>query len=163
MKIRNAGREETIRLQMTPMIDIVFQLLVFFVMTFKIVVPEGDFNIKMPQASPQKGPPSDELPPMTVKLRAGDDGHLVDIRLNERNLGDDFGALRSTIIGLVGDESGPGGEGVTAEIEIDSDYHLKWEYTMRAVTAISGHIDEQSQTVIKLIEKIRFAPPTRPQ
>jgi biopolymer transport protein ExbD len=163
MRIRNVGREETIRLQMTPMIDIVFQLLVFFVMTFKIVVPEGDFNIKMPQAAPQKGQPTEDLPPMTVKLRAADDGSLASIRLNERNLGDDFAALRSTIIGLVGDESGPGGEGVTAEIEIDSDYHLRYEYTMGAVTAISGYIDPQSRTVIKLIEKIRFAPPTRPQ
>ena len=30
-------------LEMTPMIDIVFQLLVFFIMTFKIVSQEGDF------------------------------------------------------------------------------------------------------------------------
>ena len=38
MKIRNTGGDgEKIELQMTPMIDIVFQLLVFFIMTFKIV------------------------------------------------------------------------------------------------------------------------------
>ncbi|MEC9149539.1 MAG: biopolymer transporter ExbD, partial [Planctomycetota bacterium] len=38
MKIRKIGTaEEKIELQMTPMIDIVFQLLVFFVMTFKVV------------------------------------------------------------------------------------------------------------------------------
>ena len=53
MKIRNRDdrSEDKIELQMTPMIDIVFQLLVFFIMTFKIVTQEGDFNIKMPLAS----------------------------------------------------------------------------------------------------------------
>ena len=51
MKIRNTDRREHIVLQMTPMIDIVFQLLIFFVFTFKIVLPEGDFNIRMPSAS----------------------------------------------------------------------------------------------------------------
>ena len=165
MRIRNVGREETIRLQMTPMIDIVFQLLVFFIMTFKIILPEGDFNILMPLAPSSEGSPDDDqpLPPMTVMLRAADDGSLASIRLNERNLGNDFAALRSMIIDLVGDESGPDGEGVTAEVEIDGDYHLKYEYTMGAVTAISGYIDPQSRTVIKLIEKIRFAPAKRPQ
>ncbi len=37
---------------MTPMIDIVFLLLVFFLFSFKIVVQEGDFNIRMPVAGP---------------------------------------------------------------------------------------------------------------
>ena len=35
---------------MTSMIDIVFLLLVFFVMTFKIVELEGDFSVRMPLA-----------------------------------------------------------------------------------------------------------------
>lgn len=45
---------------MTPMIDIVFQLLVFFIMTFKIVSQEGDFHIKMPVANLAPRP-SDDL------------------------------------------------------------------------------------------------------
>ncbi len=55
MKIRNTHRPEKIELQMTPMIDIVFQLLIFFIMTFKIVEVEGDFNIKMPASAPTAG------------------------------------------------------------------------------------------------------------
>ena len=160
MKIRNVGREDKIQLQMTPMIDIVFQLLVFFVMTFKIAQPEGDFNIKMPQASPKAGTPSDELPPMTIRLRAAEDGSLASIRLNERNV-ESFGQLRIHIISLVGNEQGPGGDSVSAEIEIDSDYHLKYEHTMAAVTAISGYVNPTTGNVIKLIDKIRFAPPRR--
>ena len=158
MKIRNVGREDKIQLQMTPMIDIVFQLLVFFVMTFKIAPLEGDFNIKMPLASPQAGVPTDELPPMTLRLRAADDGSLASIRLNERNI-ESFGQLRSLIVGLVGNEQGPPGDSVSAEIEIDFDYHLKYENVIAAVTAISGDVDPTTGSVIDLIEKIRFAPP----
>jgi biopolymer transport protein ExbD len=51
-------KNDKIELQMTPMIDIVFQLLVFFIMTFKIVSQEGDFNIKMPLAAQQAGAPT---------------------------------------------------------------------------------------------------------
>ena len=57
MQIRNANKAgEKIELQMTPMIDIVFQLLVFFIMTFKIVSMEGDFNIRMPAAAHRPHP-----------------------------------------------------------------------------------------------------------
>jgi len=160
MKIRNVGREDKIQLQMTPMIDIVFQLLVFFVMTFKIALPEGDFNIKMPLASPMVGTASDELPPMTIRLRAADDGSLASIRLNERNI-ESFDQLRKHIISLMGNEQGPSGDSVSAEIEIDSDYHLKYEHTMAAVTAISGYVDPTTRNVVKLIDKIRFAPSKR--
>ena len=38
---------EEIKINMTAMIDIVFQLLVVFIMTFKVVAMEGDFNIKL--------------------------------------------------------------------------------------------------------------------
>ncbi|MEM7457072.1 MAG: biopolymer transporter ExbD, partial [Planctomycetota bacterium] len=36
-RVRSKQSEEEIKVDMTPMIDIVFQLLVFFIMTFKIV------------------------------------------------------------------------------------------------------------------------------
>ena len=59
MRIRHVSAPQKIELQMTPMIDIVFQLLVFFVMTFKIAAMEGDFNIKMPAAAPSQGMPDE--------------------------------------------------------------------------------------------------------
>ena len=51
MKIRGGQQREDIKLQMVAMIDIVFQLLVFFIMTFRITALEGDFQVNMPQAS----------------------------------------------------------------------------------------------------------------
>jgi biopolymer transport protein ExbD len=42
MKIKSRVPNK-VELNMTPMIDIVFQLLIFFIMSFKIAAQEGDF------------------------------------------------------------------------------------------------------------------------
>ena len=87
MKIRHAASGfEEIRLPMTPMIDIIFQLLVFFALTFKIAAAEGDFNIRMPLAAPSASPiDPDQLPPMKVRLVAGPGGELAAIRFGDRD------------------------------------------------------------------------------
>ena len=160
MKVRHVQRnQEEIELQMTPMIDIVFQLLVFFIMTFKIVQPEGDFNIKMPIAAPSEGLPDDnQLPPIKVRMTAAPDGMLTNIQLNQTPLGGNFGALRQQMREIVGDARGPGSIAETTEVELDCDYNLKFQYVIMAITAISGYVDDSGH-VVKIIEKIKFAPP----
>ncbi len=161
MKVRNTGREgEKVELNMTSMIDIVFQLLVFFIMTFKIVSPEGDFNIKMPLAAPSEGlPDEDQLPPIKVRLQADSSGRLTNIRMGTVGLGTDFRALRMQIRDIVGDETGPGSIAESTEVELDCDYQLKFEYVIDAITAVSGYVDPSTRSVVKVIEKIKFAPP----
>jgi len=173
MRVRNVGglEGEKIELQMTPMIDIVFQLLVFFIMTFKIVAMEGDFNIKMPLSAPREGTPDDrELPPFILRMAANSDGSLRTLRLDQKTLGSAmsspaetqsaFNRLRGEIIQRVGDERGPGSIADTAEIELDCDYNLRYKYVIDAITAVSGYPSEQDDDVIiKLIEKIKFKPP----
>jgi biopolymer transport protein ExbD len=164
MKFRHIARDEkSVELPMTPMIDIVFQLLVFFIMTFKIVAQEGDFNIKMPLAAPNAGTPDDSLlPPLKLRLLADADGRLRadGIQLNERVFAD-FSGLHAYIRSLLGDDAGPGSVG-KAEIEIDCDYQLRYVYTINAVTAVSGYLDADGN-VVKLIEQIKFAPPNPPE
>ena len=161
MKVRHAGgnKDETVEIQMTPMIDIVFQLLIFFIMTFKIVAMEGDFNIKMPLAAPSEGlPDEDKLPPMKVRLRASGSGQLAQISLNDNNFGTNFESLHNYIISIIGDERGPGSVQETAEVELDCDYNLKYESVIQAITSVSGFVDENGD-IVKLVEKIKFAPP----
>ncbi len=161
MKVRNVGgnEEEKVEVPMTPMIDIVFQLLIFFIMTFKIVSQEGDFNIKMPLAAPSEGlPDEDKLPPMKVRLHAGGSGQLLQISLNDNNFGTSFESLHNYIISIIGDERGPGSVQETAEVELDCDYNLKYDNVVRAVTAVSGYVDEDGN-IVKLVEKIKFAQP----
>ena len=48
MHIKKTNPDAKVEMQMTPMIDIVFQLLTFFIMTFKIIAAECDSDIKLP-------------------------------------------------------------------------------------------------------------------
>ena len=163
MRFRHAEQigQEKVTLEMTPMIDVVFQLLVFFIMTFKIVSLEGDFNIRMPLAAPSAGPVDDILPPIRVRLSAGPDGELTGILMGERTLSS-FGELHNEIVAIVGTDSGPGSLAESAEVELDLDYNLRYEYVIEAITAVSGRVDENNR-IVRLIEKINFAPPREPE
>ena len=138
MKVRHSTtrQRDRIQLQMTPMIDIVFQLLVFFIMTFKIVAQEGDFNIKMPLAAPAAGPPSEiAMPPIKVRILSDANGRLAGVYLNDRALGtqgqDPLETLRLEIIVILGDDRGPGSIQETTEVELDCDYELNYELNYR--------------------------------
>ena len=54
----------------------------------------------------------------------------------------------------------PGAE--ATEVELECDYHLRYEYVMDAITAVSGYIDRtpdgQAQ-IVELVKKIKFSPP----
>ncbi|MDY0167420.1 MAG: biopolymer transporter ExbD [Thermoguttaceae bacterium] len=156
MRVRHALRKgDKIELKMTAMIDIVFLLLIFFIMTFTIVAPEGDFNIRMPLATagPGQEPLDPQIPPIKIRLVATGAGHLAGIRMNERDFGRNFHALNMQLRQIVGH-----GAGDAAEVEIDADYALQFEYVMDAITAVSGYVGPEGN-VIKVCEKIKFAPP----
>ena len=157
MKIRHADHREQVQLQMTPMIDIVFQLMVFFVFTFKIALPEGDFNVRMPAQAGAAAMPS-ETPMLKVRLRASEERNLAALELGDVSITGDnpFYELQTRIRGMVDDSAGPGS--VDQEVEIEADYNLKYKYVMNAMTAITGYIDPATGERHKLIEKVRFAP-----
>jgi biopolymer transport protein ExbD len=159
MKVRNVGRhaDEKVELMMTPMIDIVFQLLIFFIMTFKIISPEGDFNIRMPIAAQEGTPDMAQLPPLKVRLVCGEGGRLTAIRLGDRPI-KDFRDLHMQIRQIVGDQRGPGSVAETTEVELDCDYDLRFESVIDAISAVSGYIADDGRSIVKLIEKIKFAP-----
>ena len=153
MKIRRRGTVDKVEQQMTPMIDIVFQLLTFFLMSFRIATQEGDFNIKMPLAG-GGGPPTDPLPPIKIRLTAAPGGALSGIQIGERPLGS-FGALHDEVMAIVGGNTQMASQ---VEVELDCDYGLKYENVVHAITAVSGHLDDAGH-LVKLVEKIKFAPP----
>ena len=162
MKIRHktGGLPDKIDINMTPMIDIVFQLLAFFIMSLKIVTMEGDFNIKMPLGAPQESTTSPDIPPFKVRLTANANGDINTISIGERALAS-FEGLHQHIINIVGDPRTGNTGASEAEVEIDADYNLKYENVIRAVTAVSG-VKTEDGHVVKLIEKIKFTPPRRP-
>jgi biopolymer transport protein ExbD len=160
MRIRHStsASQEAIKMQVTPMIDVVFLLLIFFIMSFKIVAIEGDFNLRMPQASAATAVPDTPLPPIKVHLVADDSGDLIMIRMGETVLGS-FAELHDEVIALVGTDTGPGSLAELAEAEISGDDKLKYRYVIDAISAVSGHVDRETGQIIRLIQRIRFPPP----
>jgi len=157
--LKGSHASEKVTFDMTPMIDCCFQLIIFFMLSLKLLSPEGDFNIRMPLAAPSEGVPEpDQLPPMKVRLTAGAGGRLTGITLGNRELAT-FVDLRKQIRELVGDNPGPGALAST-EVELDCDYKLDYEYVIRAITAVSGYTDDKGN-VTRLVEKIKFSPPRK--
>jgi biopolymer transport protein ExbD len=150
--------EERLEFDMTPMIDCCFQLIIFFMLTLRYAQPEGDFNIKMPLGTTSVARPDDAaLPPIRVRLRATGDGKLAGIQLNERPIAG-FADLRSLVRSL-GAGGGPGAGDRGPEVELDCDYNLKFSYTVQAITAVTGYLADDGQTIVKLVDKIKFAAP----
>jgi biopolymer transport protein ExbD len=171
MKIRGkrSGANEKVELQMTPMIDIVFQLLVFFIMTFNIVATEGDFNIRMPaMGAPQDQMEQIELRTLKLRMEANSAGDLQKLKLNDAVLFTAPGSLRAAfsnlhnkILSMVADAGGPDEAGQLLEVEFECDYNLKYNNVIKAITAVSGSKARDSDKIERLIENIKFAPPRK--
>ena len=160
MARRESSLGDKVSVDMTPMIDVVFQLMSFFMCTLKVVAPEGDFDIRMPLgvAAAAAAPDDQQVPPVRVKLSAGPDGALAGIAMNGQPVGD-FEELRKRILALVGTDSGPNSLAERTEVELDCDYGLKYVNVVRAITAVSGKV--QDGQIVELIKKIKFTPPKR--
>ena len=155
MKLRNrASEDRKTELSMTSMIDIVFLLLVFFVMTFKISAQEGDFSVRMP--APGDGAQADttELP-MKLRLRSDGNGNLAEIVLDNQSFETDWERLRGYVVQLVGSETGPS-DSEGPEVEIDLDYDLQYRHVIAAISAVTGY--RSGNDVVRLVDKIKFAP-----
>jgi biopolymer transport protein ExbD len=160
MRIRRtgSGAPDKVELNMTPMIDVVFQLLAFFMFTLKIASMEGNFDIKMPSPSKTMVENLDAQPALKVRLVANADGSLREIFYNNKPL-TNFDALRSQIVSFLGNDQAMK---ESAEVEIDADYHLHYRYVIDAITHVSGYLTDNGQTRVNLVEKIKFTPPKPP-
>jgi len=81
-------------LNLTSMIDVIFQLLIYFVVTASFMVNEGVLTAKLPQGSGSAAQ-DDELPPekITIELVSGGDPSQVSITWNSQPYVS-FGQLR---------------------------------------------------------------------
>jgi len=158
MKLATKRSSEKAELQLTSMIDVIFLLLIFFVMTFKIAAQEGDFSVKMPIGGGAGSQDSTDIP-IKLRLRANADGELQDIVVNDSlSFGTDWSKLRGYILELTGGSAPPSPE-EGPEVEIDLDYNLRYEHVIGAITAVTGQ--KQGDEIKRLIERIKFAPPRK--
>jgi biopolymer transport protein ExbD len=158
MKFKSKRGNEKAELQLTSMIDVIFLLLIFFVMTFKIAAQEGDFNVKMPIGGGPGNADTTTLP-IKLRLRASAEGELADIIINDSlSFGNDWTKLRAHILDVTGGSAPPTPE-EGPEVEIDLDYNLRYEHVIGAVTAVTGQ--RIGDDVKRLVERIKFAPPRK--
>lgn len=164
MKIRNSNKKgEKIEPQMAPMIDVVFQLLIFFMLTLKITEQEGDFNINMPvAAAASTATPEINIQPLKVRLKANAGGQLVSLEFNGNNLGNGARAFQllnqEVLAALGGRPDNPLKDDM--EVEIEADAALHYEYVIDAVSACTGKmaIINGQPVLQRYIENIKFAP-----
>lgn len=155
MKFRHkSSQQDKTELSMTSMIDIVFLLLVFFVMTFKISAQEGDFNINMPKEGVDGQADNTQLP-LKLRLKADAAGNLQEIVLNDKqSFGTNWEQLRGYVVQLVGDQTGPT-EDEGPEVEIDLDYNLHYVHVIEAITSVTGY--RSGNDIVRLVDRIKFA------
>src|SRR5262245_11512483 len=135
---RPAFASPGVSIDMMPMIDIVFQLLAFFIFTLRILTQEGDLSIQMPREAGPGQRSITSLPPLDITLTAAADGSLAEIRLN-RQLVKDMPALRARVEELIG-----GNQQIAAELEAElrCDEGLLYQHAIAAITALTGRRDE---------------------
>jgi biopolymer transport protein ExbD len=162
MRIRGTNKSgDGIRLDMTSMIDIVFQLLAYFIMTFKVTSMEGDFSVNMPLANPGASAMTETLDKtIVVHLRRTADGGIgpidVDFGADRKTFSDErrYQRLREYVKSQLLTAGDPAAA-AQYEVEFDIDRDLAYEYTIRAVEAVSGEAQGGGR-IATLIEKIRF-------
>ncbi len=165
MKLRNRSTGPTkVEIPMAPMIDIVFQLLIFFMLNLKIVSPEGNFNINMPISAPMAAASDNNLPEIKVSLRSDRNGKLTQLTFGTKDLGNDdnaFERLNREILTIIGRPGNPLTKEV--EVEIDADFETHYKYVVKAISKCTGRYDPDTKQVARYVEKIKFAPPHKPK
>ena len=142
---------------MSPMIDIVFQLLAFFIMTFRITALEGDFNIQMPVQTEAPSELDDLDRPIVVKLRSGENRRLAGIQVDEQPEfvdGDMLERLANEIRQRAERNQDPAADKEMI-VEFVIDYDLRYSETISAVTAVTGRKLPSGATQ-QLVDSIKF-------
>ena len=139
-------KHEEVEVQITPMLDMAFQLLTFFILTFRPMPTEGQFSMNLLPSSPsiditqtdkntEQNDNSDTpamLRTLTVQLRSNLDGSLAQMSIGESDF-PTLEQLQTRLKEIVADKTLPFDQAV-----IQSDPGLKYEDLMRVIDVFAG-------------------------
>ncbi|MBI1347205.1 biopolymer transporter ExbD [bacterium] len=163
LRFRKSHASGSPSIPMSPLIDITFLLLIFFMLNLKIIAPEGNFDVTLPQPT---APIAVEAPPaaLRVRLQADEAGALRAVLLGSRDLGAGTEAFRRLTAELRRIQTAAAAATPDDwEIEIEADYDLQYEHLVHAISACTAEIDPVTRQTRPLFQKIKFAPPHVPQ
>lgn len=152
----NRQQSSGVQQQMTSMIDIVFLLLVFFMLTLKVTAVEGENKVNFPQqGKPQPEVPQEVLPELKVRLHANADGALESLQLGDRRLGagaDGVTELNRELHALVAKAPEDLRKKMTVTLVADS--ALNFEWVVKTMSACRTWKHPETGRDVPLIEKI---------
>ncbi len=122
----NAKIPEAIGFQLAPMLDIVFLLLIFFVVTQKFILNEQDLKVKVPTAPKSTEEESRAINEMIVNARE-EDGELVVTIDRERYTLENLGKLMRRQVAL--DANQP--------VRIRGDANMTWQRMADVISTCS--------------------------
>src|SRR4051812_37802053 len=145
-KMRQSKQQE-VEIQITPMLDMAFQLLTFFILTYHPAPIEGQFAMNLLPASPSikmdaAAPPdsnakNDDVPAslrtMTTQLRANPDGSLGKVTLEEVEV-NGMDQLKAKLKEVLD----PSKELPFEQALIQADPNLKYEELMKVVDVFAS-------------------------
>ena len=145
--IRKKKKHDEVELQVTPMLDMAFQLLTFFILTYRAAPMEGQFSMNLLPAAPAikmdaKEPPNSDaknadvpqqLRTMTTQLRANPDGTLGQVNLEEIEV-QGMDQLRAKLKDILD----PAKELPFEQALIQADPNLKYEELMKVIDVFSS-------------------------
>jgi biopolymer transport protein ExbD len=140
-------KQDEVELQVTPMLDMAFQLLTFFILTFKSAPTEGQFAMNLLPAAPAikmdaAAPPNTDaknndvpalLKTMTTQLRANPDGTLGKVTLEELEV-DGMDQLKVKLAEILD----PAQKLDFEQALIQADPNLKYEELMKVIDVFSS-------------------------
>jgi biopolymer transport protein ExbD len=164
MQIRSRGAAPAkVDVQLTPMIDVVFQLLAFFLVTFRVAAVEGDFSLKLPRTDLGRGTGgwSEQI---AVRLIAAPDGDLRQVTTADgigfagRDSAAGFRTLSAHIARQVAAARAAGQ--AEPEVRITADDGLRYEFIIDAVAAASTFVSDDGRSAPSA-RKISIVEPER--
>jgi len=138
-------RNTEVEIPIVPMLDMAFQLLTFFILTYRPAPTEGQFSMNLLPAQPATKmeaqatadtTPSNDVPAalrtLPTILRAGEGGTLGQITLGENPV-QDLGTLKTELEGIVNDPTLPFDQ---ALIRVDP--QLKYSELMKVINVFNS-------------------------
>jgi len=152
-------RQEDIELNVTAMLDMAFQLLTFFILTFRPAPVEGQVLLRMPPPQPvtnvnsgQKAGsdasntnPVQGLNTLLITAIANNNGDIRQLAVGETTMSNSLGALGQKVGQLLGDEGS-----AFDQVIIQVDSRLTYEALMKVIDVCTQQKLSNGQPLSKL-------------
>jgi len=121
---------ETIELQLTSMIDVIFQLLIYFVITANFQIDEGTILATLPGNAAETDTPPPPTTPLLIEMTSSDDGVTYTLRANGQTID---GVTQ--LYGYLSNRVDTGAMAADDPVEIKPQGVVRWQHVVNVFNA----------------------------